>query len=319
MIDSHVHLFTASQLEQLAWMTPDNVLYACHGPEQYAAASKSSAVDGYLVVEADWRHTTTDFCGPLEEFKYYASLIHSAHQPPIKALIPWAPLPWGSETVASFLAAMENADQAVYKSHVRGVRFLVQDLESGSMSSFTNAMKLLAERGLVADVGVKVRGAKPGPSPVYQVEEALEMVKSSPETRYVFDHLCKPDLQIPNNDLESNEIFKGYGRVMRQLAKYDTYIKLSGGFSELLPSVALSSEADVAEAIFPWVKVVFSAFGARRVMFGSDWPVSTIAGGSNAILRWKTVCKLLLGRFALSDDECESVWTATALKAYNIC
>ena len=34
--------------------------------------------------------------------------------------------------------------------------------------------------------------------------------------------------------------------------------------------------------LVPYVETVVSAFGTDRVMFGSDWPVSTLAGGLRA-------------------------------------
>ncbi|KAK7206622.1 hypothetical protein BZA70DRAFT_108693 [Myxozyma melibiosi] len=323
IIDSHVHLFASHQLDSLAWMTQDHILHSSHGPDEYATAAsqcKSAAIDGYIVVEADWRHTPTDYSGPLEEFKYHASLVRSKTRPQIKALVPWAPLPWGASAVASFLDSMRDADPEVYISHVRGVRYLAQDFGSGSMTGFTESMKLLASRGLVAEVGVKIRGAIPGPSAVYQLEEALELIKTSPKTRYIFDHLCKPDLRIPAAELARSDEFSGYSRVIAELARYDTYIKLSGGFSELDPTIASSrhTESEAVEAILPWVEVVFSEFGPRRVMFGSDWPVSTIAGGPDAVARWLRICGMLFDKLGLDEDEREAALSSTALSAYNV-
>jgi L-rhamnono-1,4-lactonase len=107
------------------------------------------------------------------------------------------------------------------------------------------------------------------------------------------------------------------------MAQYSTtYMKLSGGFSEL-PPFASTPDLDVAslvDRLQPWTDVVFEVFGPERVMFGSDWPVCNIAGGGNEVSwsRWKRVVENVLERRELTDEQKKGVWGEVAAKAYGI-
>lgn len=99
-------------------------------------------------------------------------------------------------------------------------------------------------------------------------------------------------------------------------------MKLSGAFSELLPLEA-ESEPDfgaIVERVQPWTDVVFDAFGADRVMFGSDWPVCNVGGGGNDVSwgRWRRVVGEILERRGLSEEQKRDVWGSVALHAYGI-
>lgn len=99
-------------------------------------------------------------------------------------------------------------------------------------------------------------------------------------------------------------------------------MKLSGAFSELLPLQA-ESEPDfeaIVERVQPWTDVIFDAFGADRVMFGSDWPVCNIGGGGNDVSwgRWRRVVEKVLERRGLSGEQKRGVWGSVALHAYGI-
>lgn len=106
------------------------------------------------------------------------------------------------------------------------------------------------------------------------------------------------------------------------LASTETYMKLSGAFSELLPLTA-DSEPDVAELVDclqPWTDAAFDAFGAGRIMFGSDWPVCNIGGGGNDVSwkRWQKVVEAVLDRRGLSEEQKQGVWGGVAVKAYGV-
>lgn len=105
-------------------------------------------------------------------------------------------------------------------------------------------------------------------------------------------------------------------------ASKKTYMKLSGAFSEL-PPLSADANPDIAslvERLKPWTDVVFDAFGAERVMFGSDWPVCTIGGGGNDVswTRWRDVVDGILKKRALTNEENDGIWGRVAVKAYGI-
>ena len=62
-----------------------------------------------------------------------------------------------------------------------------------------------------------------------------------------------------------------------------------------------------------YLDTVLDAFGPRRVMFGSDWPVCLLA---TTYVRWHDV----VARFCenLSADEQDRVFGGTAVEAYGL-
>lgn len=99
-------------------------------------------------------------------------------------------------------------------------------------------------------------------------------------------------------------------------------MKLSGAFSELFPLTS-DSEPDISEItnrLQPWTDVVFDAFGAERIMFGSDWPVCNIGGGGNSVSwnRWIRVVESILEKKGLTEEQKQGVWGQVAVKAYGL-
>lgn len=143
-------------------------------------------------------------------------------------------------------------------------------------------------------------------------------------TDYI-DHLCKPNLRLPFSSAGSvitHPDFLEWKFLVSILARFPrTYMKLSGGFSELPP--LSSAEPDISslvERLSPWTDVIFDTFGPDRVLFGSDWPVCNVSGGGNEVSwrRWKAVVEGVLERRGLPDDQKNGVWGQVAAAAYGI-
>lgn len=93
---------------------------------------------------------------------------------------------------------------------------------------------------------------------------AAEFVERFPRQRFVLDHLAKPPIKSGEIDRWAQEI--------RRLASFpNVFCKLSG----------LVTEADwqhwTPDQFTPYLDVAFDAFGADRLMIGSDWPVCLVA------------------------------------------
>ena len=84
----------------------------------------------------------------------------------------------------------------------------------------------------------------------------------------VIDHLSKPPIR-------KDEWLPGWTKNLRIAAENPlVHAKLSG----LFPSRGRMDEWD-ADLIRPYVEVAVEAFGAERLMFGSDWPICNLGGG----------------------------------------
>lgn len=79
----------------------------------------------------------------------------------------------------------------------------------------------------------------------------------------------------------------------------------------------MTNEADwnhwTANELRPYFDVVPSAFGPNRLMFGSDWPVLTVAAGYK-----KRTATFLSFIGELLGDEQRSICRSTAISAYKL-
>ena len=100
---------------------------------------------------------------------------------------------------------------------------------------------------------------------------AIDVVRRFPEQPFVLDHIAKPF--IKEGRLEPWE------REIRTLASFDNVCcKVSGMVTEA--AWGEWTQADFA----PYLDVVFDCFGVERLMFGSDWPVSTLAASYGEVV-----------------------------------
>jgi L-fuconolactonase len=94
---------------------------------------------------------------------------------------------------------------------------------------------------------------------------AIKLVTMFPRQTFVLDHISKPDIKGGNS--------LNWAKEIKMLAQYpNVHCKLSG----------MVTEADwknwTPKDIYPYLDVVFEAFGTKRLMIGSDWPVCKVAG-----------------------------------------
>ena len=97
----------------------------------------------------------------------------------------------------------------------------------------------------------------------------------------------------------------------------NTYMKLSGCFSEIPEALKTASVDDTFIALQAHLAVILGAFGPFRIMFGSDWPVCT-PGVAGAWQKWKNVVARFCDLASLSQEDQIMIWSGTAIKAYNI-
>jgi L-fuconolactonase len=140
-----------------------------------------------------------------------------------------------------------------------GVRHVVQDEPDDRFmmrADFRRGIEALAVLDLVYDVLVYPR----------QLPAAVDLVGEFPKQRFVLDHIAKPP--IASGELEP------WRRDLRELAKFpNVSCKLSGMVTE-------ARWRDWTQENFrPFLDVVFEAFGAERLMIGSDWPVCALSAG----------------------------------------
>jgi L-fuconolactonase len=126
------------------------------------------------------------------------------------------------------------------------------------------------------------------------------LVREHPYQNFVLDHLAKPRIK-------SGEI-DGWKKDIVKLASHSNVCcKISG----------MITEADWTtwkpENFTPYMDVIFEAFGSKRVMFGSDWPVCLVAGTYDQVV---SLAEGYVSR--LSADEQAEFWGLNAIDFYKL-
>jgi L-fuconolactonase len=133
-----------------------------------------------------------------------------------------------------------------------------------------------------------------------QLPAAIETVRALDELVFVVDHLSKPP--IASGELEP------WATHIRALAQHENVVcKLSGMVTEG------DWDAWTVADLEPYFDVVLEAFGPRRLMFGSDWPVCTLAASYEQVV---AAAEALTAR--LSPDERAQIFGETCRRTYTL-
>lgn len=134
----------------------------------------------------------------------------------------------------------------------------------------------------------------------HQLPAAVRAVSACAETTFVLDHLAKP--YIARGAIEP------WGREVRTLASQpNVACKISGLFTEADWHRWKTKDFE------PYVAVLLETFGPRRLMFGSDWPVSTLAATYEQVVE---VTAELTAQ--LTPDERFEFWSGSASRFYSL-
>ncbi len=174
--------------------------------------------------------------------------------------------------------------------YFKGMRHLIHDEPDPDwviQDVVIESLTLLAEHDLPFDV-VAVY-----PNHIKHVPTLVERI---PNLRMVIDHLAKP----PVGRAEP----AWFDQMKAAAESSNVYAKLSGQFDN--PAWKVSD-------VQPYVDHVLEQFGANRVMFGSDWPVS-LMGGTYASV-WSNTQELIRH---CSQTEKDAILGGTAVQFYNL-
>lgn len=133
----------------------------------------------------------------------------------------------------------------------------------------------------------------------HQLDATIAAARSLPEVSFVLDHMAGPPVE-EGGRLEID----AWTSVVRRLgALPNVTCKVSG----------VHGSAVSAGTLRPYYEVVLDAFGVDRMMFGSDWPVSSL------VAAYGEVCDLYRALAAeLTTDEQDAVFRRTATRVYKL-
>ena len=132
---------------------------------------------------------------------------------------------------------------------------------------------------------------------------STKLVSRCPDTTFVLDHIGKPN--IAKGDQSE---LATWSHSINELAKHkNVSCKISGMVTEA--DWKAWEEKDFKR----YFDVVLNAFGADRIMYGSDWPVCKLAATYEQVAQ---LAEYLIQD--LSPSEKEKFWALNAKKAYGI-
>lgn len=128
--------------------------------------------------------------------------------------------------------------------------------------------------------------------------------------------MCKPDLTIYNLADPGYTSWRTAIYALSRCSK--TYMQLSGGLSEMPDSLRQRSAEDIFDAVHPWLGILLATFGPERLIFGSDWPVSTVGVKDNAWDKWLGVVRRMCDMASLGEDKMRRLYSGTAIEAFRL-
>lgn len=272
-IDSHQHFWRLSRGDY-DWLTPDlGPLYRDFEPADLAPHLAAHGIGASVVVQAAETDAETDFLLGL-----------AASTPWIAAVVGWTDLQ--APGAAGRIAALAGNPALV------GLRPMLQDMADDGYilrPTVQPALEAMRLAGLRLDALVRPR----------HLPCLVELRQRFPDLPMVVDHGAKPGI--------AEGALQPWATALRAVAADGvTCCKLSGLVTE--------AGADwTVERLRPFVDVILSAFGPSRVMWGSDWPVLTLAADYGG---WIAATERLLD--GLSAAERDAVLGGTAARFYGL-
>ena len=277
IIDTHVHFWDPGRIKY-PWLEGLPRLHRPHQPSDFLRASDGVEVESVVFVQADAAAEQYR-----DEVEWVTALAGGA--PPITGIVSWAPLDDGADAEPALEALALNP-------LIKGIRRLLQSeaVDFCLRDGFVEGVRLLSRFGLSFDLCINHT----------QLANTIELVRRCPDVQFILDHIGKPDI--------ARQVVEPWRQQIRSLASLPNVVcKVSG----------LVTEADhdnwTPRDLAPYIDHVVECFGFDRVMYGSDWPVSTLA---TDYPRWVTTLSDALE--GCSAAEMKKLFHDNAVKTYRL-
>ncbi len=245
-LDSHQHFWHYSPTEH-SWMTDQMAtLKRAFLPQDLQPLLAGIDFDGCIAVQARQN---------LEETRWLLELADQHEF--IKGVVGWVDL--RSEELPNQLERFAGHPKLV------GVRHVVHDEPDDHFMlrpDFRRGISQLREFDLTYDLLLFPQHLK----------VAVKLVEEFPEQPFVLDHIAKPKI--------AQGLYSPWQEDLHQLAKFrNVSCKLSGMVTEA------KWKQWRPEDFHRYLDIVSGAFGWSRLMIGSDWPVCTLSGEYEPVMK----------------------------------
>lgn len=280
MIDTHLHVWARAR-SPYRWLDDaPEPLRADHSLEQGLAAVAPHGFDRAVLVQAD---------ETLDETHYLLEL--AAGHPRVAGAVCYLPLE--SPTLVAELLPRLTADSGFV-----GVRNLTHNRSDPDWILGENQRRSIAHleaSGVPLDyIAVSAR----------HLQNLTTLARRHPDLTIVLDHLGKPPVGHPAD----------YARWSSHLAEAAALPNVVGKISGIYPTAPADTDGSgMAEQVAAILRTALAAFGHDRLMLGSDWPMGTVAGGTDTALS-----VLVAAVDALDPDQSAALRHRTAIRVYGL-
>ena len=250
-IDSHQHFWKFDPTVQ-TWIEKEwTILQRDYLPEDLVPLLHKSGFLRCISVQSSQTETETN---------YLLSLAASPKSI-IAGVVGWCNLREDPDILRPKLLSWKESNPKLV-----GFRHVIHDEEDDLFilkDDFRRGLGVLGESGLAYDLLLFPKHMKP----------AISIVKEFPHITFILDHIGKPFVGKTIKVGDKLQIFpETWESDLCELAAHNNvYCKVSG-----LPTLATWNNFS-NEEFYPFLDIVFEAFGKNRVMIGSDWPVCTLS------------------------------------------
>ena len=273
IVDAHFHCWQLARGDY-GWLTPALApIYRDVAIADWRAESAPCGVQGGVLVQAAPTDAETEFL-----------LAQAEREPAVLGVVGWADL-------LAADAPLRIARLAA-RPKLKALRPMLHDLPDAQwilQPALEPALRAMVEHGLAFDALVR---------PAH-LESLRQLCERHPDLRIVIDHAAKPDIAAA--------AWQPWADDMARIAdETQAVCKLSGLLTE-------AGEVPAPQATRPWARHVLAAFGAERVMWGSDWPVLELASTYRA---WWAVTEAVLA--GMRPGARAAVLGGTAARTYRL-
>lgn len=271
IIDAHQHFWQLDRGDY-GWLTPALApLYRDFMPADLAPHLSRHGIDGTILVQAAPTLAETEFMLDLAE-----------RTPFVLGVVGW--VDFEASSAADDIARLARHPKLV------GLRPMIQDIADDDWmlrDDLSPAFEAMIKANLTFDALVLPR----------HLSRLRELLSRHPNLRTVIDHAAKPAI--------AGGLFEDWAKDMAILAKEtNAYCKLSGLLTEAGDDW---TPTDVA----PYVAHLMEHFGDQRLIWGSDWPVLTIATNYGT---WVDMAN----SFIPNERESEAIFGSNAVDVYRL-
>jgi L-fuconolactonase len=273
-IDAHQHFWNFDPVRD-SWINDEMaIIQRDFTPQDLQTKLEENNLDGSVLVQCDQSEKENEFL-----------LEHANNFDFIKGVVGWVDLQ--SDDVEDRLAYYHSFNK------MKGFRHILQgEAERGMMlrPAFMKGISKLKNFDFTYDILIYPD----------QIQYIGEFVKAFPDQKFVIDHIAKPNIKEKN--------IVEWKKGMEALAEYpNLYCKISG----------MVTEADWKnrgkDDCNPYMDVIVSSFGTKRIMFGSDWPVCLVAAS------YQQTMEIVSNYFSsFTETEQQDFFGLNAINFYNL-